>query len=267
MKHAPLLEVQKIGFHYPSLPGFRLEIAGTAFQKGELVGLLGANGAGKSTWVRLMAGFLHSHEGSVLWEGSDLDALAEKERARRIAYVPQDHYFPFPLKVSAIVEMGRHPYLGAFQRMDDRDRSICDRALTQCDAWDLRDRWFQELSGGERQRILLASALAQTPQVLLLDEPTLSLDLSHQVLLFEIIRKLHREEGLTVIVATHELNLAGRFLDRLILMKKGRILADGKPSQVLTTTLIKKALGVEVEKLRHGKGFPVFIPKERKARA
>jgi iron complex transport system ATP-binding protein len=151
--------------------------------------------------------------------------------------------------------------------MTDKDREICRRALDLCDALKFSDRWFHELSGGEKQRVLLASALAQMPQVLLLDEPTLSLDLCHQVLLFEIIQKLHREEGITVVVATHELNLAGRFLDRLVLMKEGRILADGKPAKVLTPVLIQKILGVEVDKLRHGKEFPVFVPKRKAVRS
>jgi len=123
------------------------------------------------------------------------------------------------------------------------------------------------LSGGEKQRVLLASAIAQSPRVLLLDEPTLSLDLSHQVSLFELVRKLHQEEGMTVVVATHELNLAGRFLDRLVLLKEGQVLADGKPSKVLTPRLIRKTLNVEVDVLRHGKEFPVFVPKRKGVRS
>jgi iron complex transport system ATP-binding protein len=162
--------------------------------------------------------------------------------------------------------MGRHPHLQFLQPLDAKDQALCDRALALCDASRLKHRWFSELSGGERQRVLLASALAQTPQLLLLDEPTLSLDLSHQVLLFEIIRKLHREEGLSVVVATHELNLAGRYLDRLVLMKEGRVLADGKPARILTPKLIRKVLDVEVDKLPHGKDFPVFVPKRKVVR-
>ena len=263
---APRIQLKDIAFRYPAFNGFDLHSLELSIGARELVGILGSNGAGKSTLLRLMAGLLRPTQGTIRWEREDLDGLSARELARRIAYVPQDQHFPFPLKVSQIVEMGRHPHRGTFQPMNGKDKSICERALTFCDAWGFQDRWFQELSGGERQRVLLASALAQTPQVLLLDEPTLSLDLSHQVLLFEIIQKLHREEGLTVIVATHELNLAGRFLDRLVLMKEGRILADGKPAKVLTQTLIRKVLDVEVDKLRHGKGIPVFVPKDRKVR-
>jgi iron complex transport system ATP-binding protein len=262
----PRVEAKEISFRYPGFEAFELGPFSIAIGERELVGLLGSNGAGKSTLVQLMAGLLRPRQGGIFWEGQDLASFPVRDRARKIAYVPQDHHFPFPLKASQVVEMGRHPYLGPFRPIDGKDRSICERSLKFCDAWDLRDRWFQELSGGERQRVLLASALAQTPQVLLLDEPTLSLDLAHQVLLFEIVRKLHREEGLTVVVATHELNLAGRFLDRLVLMKRGKILADGKPRKVLTPVLIQKALNVEVEKLGNGKGLSVFVPKERKVR-
>ncbi|HVZ80067.1 MAG TPA: ABC transporter ATP-binding protein [bacterium] len=261
------IELNKISFRYPAAGAFGLGPLSLTVAERELVGLLGSNGAGKSTLVRLMAGLLHPDRGEVLWEGRSLRDLRAREKAQRIAYVPQSHHFPFPLKVFQIVEMGRHPYLGSFGPMGTKDHEICERALALCDAAKFKDRWFQELSGGERQRVLLASALAQTPQLLLLDEPTLSLDLSHQVLLFEIIRKLHREEGLTVVVATHELNMAGRFLDRLVLMKEGKILADGGPRKVLTASLIKRTLGVEVDRLRHGKAIPVFVPKYKEARS
>jgi iron complex transport system ATP-binding protein len=163
-----------------------------------------------------------------------------------------------------IVEMGRHPYLGRFEPLGPEDRAVCERALALCDALEFRNRSYDELSGGERQRVLLASALAQTPQVLLLDEPTLSLDFSHQILLFEIIKKLHQEEGLTVVVATHELNLAGRYLERLVLMKEGRVFAEGAPKKVLTPGNIKAVLQVDVDKLDHKGDFPYFVPQKKK---
>jgi len=137
--------------------------------------------------------------------------------------------------------------------------------LELCDVSGFKDRLYSELSGGEKQRVLLASALAQTPEALLLDEPTLSLDLEHQLRLFEIIQNLHRTEGLTVIVATHELNLANRFLDRLVLMKNGKIEADGKPNKVLTPPRIQSVLNVEVDLLKDRKKMSYFVPKVQKA--
>jgi iron complex transport system ATP-binding protein len=259
-----LFEIQKLSFRYPSLSTFEFSPTDLSIDKGELVGLLGPNGAGKSTLLKLMVGLISPREGQVLFEERPLKELAVRERAKKIAYVSQSMHFTYSLSVLEIVEMGRHPYLGRFQQLSHEDHSICEKALKLCDALEFKDRLYDELSGGERQRVLLASALAQTPQVLLLDEPTLSLDLSHQVLLFEIIQKLHREENLTVIVATHELNLAGRFLDRLVLMKSGKVMADGKPSKVLTPRMIQSVLNVEVDRLSHGKGLSYFVPRKKK---
>jgi len=260
----PLFKIKNLSFRYPSHSDFKIHSTDFTLEAGNLVGLLGSNGAGKSTLLKLMAGLLSPDEGQILFEGRSLGTIPVRDRARRIAYVPQSTHFAFSLGVGEIVEMGRHPYLGRFEPMGKKDRAICDKALAICDALEFKDRPYDELSGGERQRVLLASALAQTPKVLLLDEPTLSLDLSHQVLLFEIIRKLHREEGLAVVVATHELNLAGRFLDRLVLMKGGKIVADGAPKKVLTPSHIKSVLDVEVDKLPHPGDFPYFVPKRTK---
>jgi iron complex transport system ATP-binding protein len=259
-----LFKIQNLSFRYPARSNFELQKINLSIETGSLVGILGPNGAGKSTLLKLMVGLLKPQEGQVLFDRQPLQHITVRERAKKIAYVPQSLHFTFPLTVWEIVEMGRHPYLGRFQPMGTDDRKICERALELCDAMGFKERSYDELSGGERQRVLLASALSQTPQVLLLDEPTLSLDLSHQILLFEIIRKLHREEGLSVVVATHELNLAGRFLDRLLLMRDGKVMADGPPKKVLTPTNIKSLHGVEVDKLSHRGDFPYFVPKKTK---
>ena len=256
-----LFELKNLSFRYPSRSRFELQNISLSVGEGVLTGILGPNGAGKSTLLRLMAGLLKPREGEVFFRERPLESIPVRERAREIAFVPQSQHFTFPLSVMEIVEMGRHPHLGRFQPLGGEDRDICRRALKLCDALDFEDRSYDELSGGEKQRVLLASALAQTPRVLLLDEPTLSLDLSHQILLFGIIRKLHREEGLSVVVATHELNLAGRFLDRLLLMREGRVEADGTPGKVLTPANIRKSLGVEVERLSHRGNFTYFVPK------
>lgn len=260
-----LFDLQKLSFRYLTHSNFELHPTDLSIKQGDLVGLLGPNGAGKSTLLKLMVGLVKPQQGSVIFQGLPLTDLPVRERARKIAYVPQGHHFPFPMGVMEIVEMGRHPYIGRLKPLGPEDRKICERALSLCDALDFKDRSYDELSGGERQRVLLASALAQTPQVLLLDEPTLSLDLSHQILLFEIIQKLHREEGLTVVVATHELNLAGRFLDRLVLMKGGKIFAAGAPKKVLTPKNIRAVLDVEVDQLNHKGGISYFVPKNKNA--
>jgi iron complex transport system ATP-binding protein len=264
-KIVALFEIQNLSFHYSTLPRFELNLEKLSIQKGDLIGFLGPNGAGKSTLLKLLVGLISPLKGRILFEGKTLRTIPARERAKKIAFVPQSLHFTFPLSVWEIVEMGRHPYLGRFEKMSRTDKAVCERALDLCDALDFKERFYGELSGGERQRVLLASALAQTPQVLLLDEPTLSLDLSHQIRLFEIIQNLHREEGLTVIVATHEMNLAARFLKRLVLMKSGQSEADGTPRKVLTPKNIRKVHGVEVDRLAHKGDFPYFVPKKKKA--
>jgi len=261
----PLFEIQNLSFHYDSPAGFELANVNLSIEKGRLIGLLGSNGAGKSTLLKLMAGLLNPQEGGLYFEARPLKKLPGRERAKKIAYVSQSTHFTFPLSVWEIVEMGRHPYLGRFEALGKEDKEICEKALQLCDAVDFKHRRYEQLSGGEKQRVLIASALAQTPQVLLLDEPTLSLDLAHQIRLFEIIQKLHREQLLTVIVATHELNLAGRYLDSLVLMKNGKVIAEGGPKKVLTLQNIKSVLNVEAEKLNQRNGFSYFVPRSRGA--
>ncbi len=259
-----LFEIKKLSFRYPAYSTFELHPTNLRIEKGDLVGLLGPNGAGKSTLVKLMAGLLSPQAGQILFEERPLKNIPVRERAKKIAYVPQSLHFTFPLGVWEVVEMGRHPHVGRFEPLGKKDQWVCERALELCDALSFKDRLYEELSGGEKQRVLLASALAQTPQVLLLDEPTLSLDLSHQILLFEIIQNLHREENLTVVVATHELNLAGRYLARLVLMKEGKILADGQAKTVLTPKTIQHLHGVQVVPVRIPGEMRYFIPGTRK---
>ncbi|HEY5040266.1 MAG TPA: ABC transporter ATP-binding protein [bacterium] len=259
-----LFDLQNLSFRYPTHSQFELRHLNLSIDAGTLVGFLGPNGAGKSTLLKLVAGLLSPQEGQVLWNTKPLENSSPRERGKKIAYVSQATHFAFPLTVWEIVEMGRYPYLGRFQPMSREDKAVCERALELCDAMEFRDRPYDELSGGEKQRVLLASALSQTPEVLFLDEPTLSLDLSHQILLFEIIQKLHREEGLTVVVATHELNLAARFLNRLVLMKEGKVVADGTPRKILTEKNIRAVHGVEVERLSHRGNFPYFVPKTKR---
>lgn len=256
-----LFQIHDLSFRYPDHQSFELQGLTLTVERGGLVGFLGPNGAGKSTLLRLLAGLLRPRGGTILFDGRPLGDFSARQRAGRIAFVPQSVHFQFPLTVAEIVEMGRHPHLGRFEPLGAGDRSICERALKLCDAWEFRERSFERLSGGEKQRVLLASALAQTPEALLLDEPTLSLDLAHQILLFEIIQKLHREEGLTVVVATHELNLAGQYLRRLVLMRQGHLEAQGEPKKVLTSRLIQAVHGVAVEPVRGKSAIPYFVPK------
>jgi iron complex transport system ATP-binding protein len=259
-----VLECRQLHFSYPDNTCNALNGLSLLFNGGSFSALLGPNGAGKSTLLRLLAGLYQPSMGTVLLNGQNLSSLSTHERARSIAYLPQSVHFAFPITVRECVEMGRYVYSGFLGRLSREDRIHCDRALDLCDASAFADRMLDSLSGGERQRVLLASALAQSPLILLLDEPTLSLDLPHQEGFFKVVRELHRNEGLTVIVATHELNLASRNADRLVLLSQGKVDCDGPASRVLTPSRISRVFKIRMEKLRGPRGASVLVPSENK---
>jgi len=254
-----IFQLQHLHAVYPGAAGFSLSGIDLEIGEGESVGLLGPNGAGKSTLLRALAGFLPPAQGSLRFEGKDLALLSARARARKIAFLPQSVQFAFPLRVWDIVEMGRHPHQDRFRPLSQQDHKVCERSLELCDALPLRDRPFQELSGGEQQRVLLASALAQTPRVLLLDEPTQALDLAHQGSLLILLRRLQRSEKLTLVCATHDLNLAGVLLDRVVLLKGGKVLAQGTPTKVLTPGRVRSLYGATVEGVRGRAGRRIFF--------
>jgi iron complex transport system ATP-binding protein len=255
-----LLETRDLHYSYPHFPSFRLEDVSLSFGPASLTGLLGPNGSGKSTLLRLLAGLMRPGSGRVLLEGSDLAAMGESSRARRIAFVPQSFLPAFPFTAWELVLMGRHPHRGRFDPPGAEDRRIGEAALERCDALSFRDRYFGELSGGERQRVLLASALAQQPRILLLDEPAASLDLSHQVALFDRLGRLARRERLCVICALHDLDQAARSFPRVVLMRSGRVTAEGAPDRILTAGRVRELYGVPVRRVAVGKRKVHFVP-------
>jgi iron complex transport system ATP-binding protein len=200
---------------------------------GEILGIIGPNGSGKSTLVRALAGVREPDRGSVRLDGRELREIGRRQRGRAIALVPQETRVSFPLRVRELVLLGRSPHTGAFGFEGPRDREIVARAMERADVSHLADRRIDELSGGERQRAVLARALAQEAPVLLLDEPTTYLDLRHTVDLLDLVRRLCREESLAVAVVLHDLNLAGLYCDRLVLLDRGRTHAAGAPGEVL----------------------------------
>ena len=210
-----------------------------------MVGLLGPNGAGKSTILKLAAGTLRPNAGRVCLLGDEASRLPRREAARRVAVVPQEFTVQFPYTVRQIVEMGRTPRLNLLGTLDADDHAAVDAALATTDIAHLADRVFNELSGGERQRVLLALALAQEGQILLLDEPTAHLDIRWQIETLELLRRLNAERGLTILAALHDLNLAARYFSRLILLNK-RVVADGPPSRALEQELLGAVYGAAV---------------------
>ncbi len=214
--------------------------------RGEMVGLLGPNGAGKSTVLRLASGILRPARGEIYLGNADLRALPRNEVARRVAVVPQEFTVQFSYTVRQIVELGRMPHMGAWGISRASDRVAIQEALAATETADLADRVFNELSGGERQRVLIALAVAQDAALFLLDEPTAHLDIKHQIEVLELMRRLNRERGITVIAALHDLNLAARYFPRLILFRT-EMLADGPPAQVLDAALLTQVYETPVQ--------------------
>ena len=254
--------VLQLSFGYngqPVLDGISLNIGA-----GERIGVLGPNGAGKTTLLRLLSGTRTPVTGSVLLDGRSLSAMPRLELARKIAVVPQEFVVPFAFTAREIVEMGRTPHVGLLRGMRSNDWRAVQYAMQLTHTIDLAGRVFNELSGGERQRVIIAMALAQEPEVLLLDEPTQQLDITRQAEILDLVSKLNRSRDLTVVAAIHDLNLAGRYFDRLILLHRGRVFADGTPESVLRADLRETAYEGPVEIVRtHNGRPPIVLPASR----
>ena len=218
---------------------------------GEVLALIGPNGAGKSTLVRAASGIIPVQSGKVEINGDDLLSLPAMKRARHLAVVPQAASLPPAFTVWETVLLGRTPYLNFLGQVSARDEEIARSALQKVDALDLIDRRVGELSGGEQQRVLLARALAQSTPILLLDEPTVHLDLQHQVGLMEIVRTLAHADNLAVLIALHDLNLAARYADRVALLAAGEVKAAGTAWQVLTPEIISTTYHLPVQVIPH----------------
>lgn len=218
---------------------------------GDVVGIVGPNGSGKSTLLRVLCGLLKPRHGRVLLDGRLLASFSSLERARIIAFLPQSVQPAFSLTCFEIVCLGRFPHLSTFGAWGPHDRDVADRCLAMTDTSGLRDRDFMTLSGGERQRVLVASVLAQEPDLLLLDEPTSALDIHHQIEIFALLKRL-AEEGFGIGVVTHDLNLAGRYCDRLFLLAQCEgLIASGPPQEVLTEDLLSRAYTARIRVSDH----------------
>jgi iron complex transport system ATP-binding protein len=217
---------------------------------GEFLGLVGPNGAGKTTLLRTVNGLVEPARGLVTVAGEPVVGRSARDLARRVATVPQEPNLGFDFAARDVVAMGRTPHQSRFSAPDEDDRGAVERALARTGMDDLADRPVGELSGGERQRVLLARALAQETPVLLLDEPTASLDINHQVATLSLVREL-AGDGRTAVAAIHDLDLAARFCGRLALLGDGDVLAVGDPAEVLTPSRLERAYGVRTVVREH----------------
>jgi iron complex transport system ATP-binding protein len=234
----PLLQFADVSFSYQQ--HLVLNDVSFSIEAGECGALIGPNGVGKTTLLRLAAGVLACSSGTVSLAGRGLDALGRGEAARLIALVPQRFEVPFDFTVEQIVEQGRTPYLGLFAGFKRRDRQAVERALELADVTPLRNRIFNELSGGERQRVKIALGLAQEPRLLLLDEPTQNLDLGRQLELLDSIRALHKE-GVTILAAMHDLQLIPGTFSSVLLLEPDQEARKGRPADILRPDILERA--------------------------
>jgi len=253
-----LLRVDNVSFAYPTRD---LVLRDVTFEagRGSVLGLLGPNGAGKTTLLRVMAGIRAPTRGRVTIENADVRGLTRRELARRIAVVPQETHSTFDFTVLDIVLMGRYPHLGAFELEGAADLAIARDALAAVGAAHLESRLFGTLSGGEKQRVVIAGALAQASEMLLLDEPTASLDLAFQLEIGALLQRLNAERRVTLVLSTHDLNFAAALCHEIVLLKEGRILARGRTADVLTAANVRALYGVEAEVQVHPRAGRLMV--------
>ena len=240
-----MMTLEEILFTYETLPV--LNHLSISIQKQDFIGLIGPNGSGKSTLLKIMGAILKPDSGSTRFKDSLLAKINKKLFAQSVSWIPQDHPMVFPFKVSEIVLMGRHPYLSPLSFESEEDFEITHRAMKTTMTSQFANRYFNEISGGEKQRVMIASGLSQKPEMMLLDEPTATLDLKYQIQILNILKDLNTKHKMTLVMAMHDLNLAASFCNRLILLDEGKIVKDGTPEQVLEKNILEQVYGIEVD--------------------
>jgi iron complex transport system ATP-binding protein len=261
-----LLQAADVTFAYgPGKAG--LHGVSVAVPRGSLVGIIGPNGSGKTTLLKLLGGMLAPASGRITLDGRDLSSLARRELAKEIAVVPQETRLSFEYSVLEVVLMGRYPHLGAFELEGRDDLRIAREAMAATGTLALEERSFPTLSGGEKQRVIIAGALAQSAQLMLLDEPTAALDPGYQIEIAGLLGRLNADRGVTMAVATHDLNFAAGLCQQLVLLRDGRVLAAGPTAQVLTRESVRSLYDVDADVHFHeGAGHLTVVPLRRARR-
>jgi len=239
-----MIEVDSIFFRYHQ--DWVLQDVSFQLRKGEFVGVIGPNGSGKTTLLKILYRLLSPQQGEVFFDRLSLKKMSRGEIAKKIAVVAQETYPAFPFRAIEMVLMGRSPYLGHLMFESPKDLEIAKKAMEWTETLPISQRPIDELSGGERKRVYIARALAQEPEMILLDEPTSNLDIRHQVEFLDLVLSLNREKGLTILMASHDLNLASEYCDHLIFLQNGKIYKMGSPEEVMTRENIEKVYGCEV---------------------
>ncbi len=254
-----IVAIRDLTCRYPDAPRNALREVSLEIHAGEFHAVLGPNGSGKTTLVRAALGLLRPAAGRAEILGRAASEWSRRDLARVVGVVPQREDNLFPQRVRETVLLGRYPHLSLFGGVRETDRAAVERALVACDARDLADRWLWTLSGGEYQRVRLARALAQEPRLLVLDEPTTSLDLRHEMELFELLRELVDVRRLGALMITHHVNLAARFADQVLILADGRAAARGTPAEALTRDTVERVFSWPVA-IEPFDGRPQMIP-------
>ncbi len=264
-----MLRVDNVSFGYGArgAPAFALHDISISVERGSLTGLLGPNGCGKTTLLSLMAGVRRPERGVVALDGIDVTRLSRRHVAQRVASVPQETHPAFDYSVMEMILMGRHPHLGRFALEGPADITIARDMLASTGTAHLAERTYMTLSGGEKQRVVIAAALAQSPDLLLLDEPTASLDLGFQLDIAALLDRLNRERGVTMVLATHDLNLAASLCTHVVMLRGGRVLAQGATADVLNAAMVRDLYGVESDiRFNEAAGHLTVVPVRRTSR-
>jgi iron complex transport system ATP-binding protein len=261
------LAIENVDCYYDSVK--ILENVRFSVNTGTFLGILGPNGSGKTTLLKSISRVLKPRKGAILIDNTNVYKMKGSDAAKNMAVVPQDSSIAFSFTALQVVLMGRAPHLSRLQTESEKDIAIAKRAMEYTSTWDLADRLVTELSGGERQRVIIARALTQEPKVLLLDEPTSHLDISNQLEIMDLLKQLCTEKKLLIVGVFHDFNLAARYCDSIILLKKGRIVAAGKASETLTGENIKDVFGIDVIVNKHPVTdlpyvIPISKPKDQK---
>jgi iron complex transport system ATP-binding protein len=259
-----MLSARDVSFAYQRRGGLGqrvLDEVSLEVERGTIVGLLGPNGSGKTTLLKILSGVVQPQSGTVQIDGRPIERLTRRELARRIAVVPQETHTTFDFSVIDMVLMGRYPHLGPFELEGAADQDIARDALVATGTAALEQRAFATLSGGEKQRVVIASALAQASDMLLLDEPTAALDLGYQFEVTALLRRLNAERGTTMIVSTHDLNLVAALCQQIVLLKQGRVIAHGETEETLTAGNIRVLYDVDADVQFHPRaGHLTVVP-------
>lgn len=241
--HSLPLEAREINFAYDSEKVLK-GVSGRFYQ-GTFYGIAGPNGSGKTTWLKIMAGMLSEQSGDIILSGDSISELHPLERAKRVSYVPQMFNIPYAFTIEDVVRMGRYPYTKTRGRSSEDDK-VVNSTLKETNLYEMKDRFVNELSGGELQRVIVARAIAQDTDVVLLDEPISHLDIHYQHEIVQLLKRLCRDKKKTVVAVLHELNVTMNHCDHIFLLKNGEIVTQGEPHQVLTSDVVRDVYDIDV---------------------